>query len=148
MERKNAKKILVISGSSSLPAEMEKWFLFWKSRGYTILNWPKPIAQKKFLKSWPAIHKKFYAALEKTDIHFVANENKNGQKGYIGNGVFAEISFSAGLNLVRKKKINIILIKKPDPINKFSRDLRLWHKMGWLSFMDSKINKPSGVAID
>ncbi len=101
-----------------------------------MLNWPQPISKKGFFKKWPKIHKKFYETLKITDIHFVANENKNGERGYIGNGVFAEVSFSAGLNLIRKKKIEIILQQKISSKNHFFHDIEIWEKMGWLHYFN------------
>ncbi len=129
-------KSIVISGSASLQPQMKKWVSFWKSRSYKVLNWPQPISKNEFLKEWPKIHNKFYKALETTDILFVANENKNGQQGYVGNGTFAEISFSAGLNLIRKKKIEIILQQKASSKNQFSHDIEIWEKMGWLRYFN------------
>ncbi len=137
-------KSIVISGSASLQPQMKKWVSFWKSRGYKILDWPQPIPQKEFFEKWPKIHKKFYKALETTDIHFIANENKNGERGYIGNGAFAEISFSAGLNLVRKKKIEIILQQKLSSKNRFSRDIEIWGKTGWLRYFNPAQDPKNG----
>ena len=131
-------KSIVISGSGSLQSKINKWIVFWQSRGYRVIASVQPIEKKKFLKRWPAIHKNFYENLAKTDIHFIANENAKNQKGYIGNGVFAEIAFSVGLNFVRKKKVEIILLQKPDSKNKFAADINLWLKSGWL-----KISKNS-----
>lgn len=109
-----------------------KWVEYWSKQNYHVLNWPVHIQKKSFSKEWPKIHQKFYDSLRKTDIHFIANEDKEKKKAYIGNGTFAEIAFSAGLNLTRKKKIKIILAQKPDKTGTFSDDLNRWLEMDWL----------------
>lgn len=132
MQKKNKTKAVVISGSASLSEEMKKWFFYWQKKGYRVIDWPVPIKAREFGKKWPVIYKKFYNSLKKTDIHFVANEDKNGIKGYVGAGVFAEISFSVGLNLIRKTPIKILLYKMPSKKLFYYKDLSLWIKMGWL----------------
>lgn len=132
MKRKNKVKTLVISGSASLNKKMEKWFCYWKNSGYEIIDWPVSIEKERFYKKWPAVHRNFYKALGKTEVHFIANEDKNGIKGYIGPGVFAEISFAVGLNMARKKQIEILLYKLPSKKLFYYSDLKLWIKMGWI----------------
>lgn len=132
MERKDKTQTLVISGSASLEKEMKSWFSYWQNRGYRIIDWPASIKAKELNKRWPSVHKNFYKSLEKTKIHFIANEDKNGTVGYIGPGVFAEISFTMGLNLTRKHQIKILLYKAPSKKLFFYKDLNLWLKMGWL----------------
>lgn len=128
-------KKVVISASASLQLAIQEWADYWQKKNCRILNWPRPIAKKDFLKKWPDIHQDFYKSLDKADILFVANENAKGQRGYIGNAVFAEIAFCAGLNLTRKKKIEIILRQRPDKKNKFFEDLECWRKLGWLKIL-------------
>lgn len=94
------------------------------------MNYPKPI--ENFRSDFPKVHKDFYIALTKTDILFVANENKNDEKGYIGPGVFAEIAFSVGLNLAQDKDIEIILNQIPNKNNVFYNDIKLWLDLNWI----------------
>lgn len=131
-------KTVVISGSASLQLEMDKWVAYWKAQNFQILAWPLPIDEGKFLEEWPKIHRDFYIALEKADVHFIANEEKNGEPGYIGNGVFAEMAFTAGLNFAREKKIQILLAHELSPKGKSYSDLSLWMQMGWISLFDQK----------
>ncbi len=129
-------KKIVISASSSLQDEIEKWAKFFQSREFDILNWPKPIKAENFLAKFPLIHKEFYESLNDTDILFVANEHKNNMNGYIGPAVFAEISFVMGLKLSQNKKIRIILNQKPSLENCFHEDIMLWLDNGWLEVFD------------
>lgn len=132
MKRKNKTKKIVISGSASLDKKMKDWVCYWQSIGHEIIDWPVSIKKDSFYKKWPTVHKNFYKALEKTEVHFIANEDKNGIKGYIGPGVFAEISFAVGLNMTRKKQIEILLYKLPSKKLFYYSDLKLWIKMGWI----------------
>lgn len=129
------RKIVVVSATASLPLVVHTWVTFWRQRGYTITAWPRPIAKKNFSTAWPGVHRRFYRALEKTDIHFIANENKARRVGYIGAGVFAEIAFSVGLNLIRKKKIEIILYQRPARTSIFYNDIELMLKNGWVKLL-------------
>ncbi len=123
---------IVISGSASLEKEMKYWLEYWKKEGLEVLDWSNPINDNAFMDEWPHVHKNFYINLTKTDTHFIANEDKNGEKGYIGPGVFAEIAFSVGLNLSQGKNIKVILNQLPSQTNKFYNDLKLWLDLGWI----------------
>ncbi len=114
---------------------MKKWARYWNEQNYSVLNWPTHIQKKNFYKEWPKVHQKFYTSLQKADIHFIANEDKGEQKAYVGNGTFAEIAFSVGLNLTRKKKIRVILAQEPDKAGVFYDDLNRWLKLGWLEVL-------------
>jgi len=87
---------------------------------------------------WPDVHKYFYRTISKTDILFIANADKNNIPGYIGVGVFAEISFAAGLNFIRKKKIQILLSKMPSSKSVFHEDVKRWLGLGWLEKFETK----------
>jgi hypothetical protein len=125
-------RTIVISGSASLTERMRYWNNYFQSKGYIVLAYPKPIDPDKFTTQYPNIHKDFYDFLSKTNIHFVANETKNGIEGYIGPGVFAEISLRIGLNLTTKNKARVILLTIPSPKSFFYNDIKLWESLGWL----------------
>lgn len=133
-------KKVVISASSSLQDEINKWIKFFQDKGFDVSNYPKPIKGENFLKDFPRVHKKFYEALDNTNIHFIVNETKNGIKGYIGVAVFAEIAFSIGLKLAHKKDLRIILYQNSSPESLFCEDLNLWIASGWLEiFNENKL---------
>ena len=131
-------KKVVISTSTSQKTFIEKWLKYWKNKGYKVINYPVQIKDKDFSIAWPKVHKNFYNCLLKTDLHFVANEDKNGIVGYIGVGVFAELAFVVGLNLSRKKKIEILIYKKPNHKNIFYDDIMLWIRQGWINLLGNK----------
>ncbi len=125
-------KTVVISGSVSLEEKMKKWDVFWRAKGYKVINYPKPIANGEFAIQYPIIHQEFYSDLAKADIHFVANEENKNIKGYIGPGVYAEIAFRVGLNLTGDTKASVILLEQLSPDNPFYDDLKLWLDLGWI----------------
>ncbi len=129
-------KKITISGSASLRKEAEDWFNYFKKNNFEILDWARPIKKEDFEKEYPSIYKNFYKNLEKTDIHFIANEDKKNKIGYIGVGVFTELAFSIGRNFSRKNKIKIILLKEPSKDNIFYEDIMFWIKNGWLEISD------------
>lgn len=138
---------IVISGSASLKAEMREWFDYWEGKGIKVIAWPIPIADSDFDVEWPKIHQEFYNAIYETDILFVANAGKNGVHGYIGPNAFAEISFAVGLNLVRKRKIKIILQNMPTDGSSYGEALRLWINKGWMEIFYESDDMYSNEAI-
>lgn len=144
MENNLKSKKVVISASASQTEAIGKWMKYWGDEGCEIVNYPIGIKEDDFLNVWPKVHEDFYKSLDKCDIHFVANEDKNGISGYVGAGVFAELSFSLGLNFSRDKKIDVWIIKIPDTKSVFYEDIKRWVDLGWvksLSITDgSEIN--------
>jgi hypothetical protein len=131
-------KTVVISASASQKSAIENWVKYFKDKDYKVINHPIQIENKNFANVYPKIHKKFYNSLSKTDIHFISNEDKNGVVGYIGTGTFAELSFTVGLNFIRKKKIKIIVQKIPDKKSNYYEDIKSWEKLGWINFLCKK----------
>lgn len=130
------KKKVVISASSSLRDEINKWIHFFEDKDFDVLNYPKPIKDDDFLKEFPSVHKEFYESLNDIDILFIANEHKNDMDGYIGPAVFAEISFVLGLKLTHSKNTRIVLYKLPSTQNHFYEDIKLWMGNGWLEILN------------
>ncbi len=129
-------KTIVISGSATLYDKMDKWHDYWESQGYSISAYPEPINEKDFPQAYPVIHQEFYIQLAKTDLHFIANEEKRGIVGYVGPGVFAEIAFRVGLNLTRNEHVPIVLLTEPTSQVCFYEDLKLWLSLGWIQLFD------------
>ncbi len=132
VENKIKLKKVVISANASQTGTIEKWMRYWKHEGCEIINYPIRIKEENFLDVWPKVHKDFYKSLSECNIHFIANEDKNETVGYIGVGVFAELSFSLGLNFSRDKKIVVFINKTPDPKSIFYEDIIRWINLGWV----------------
>ncbi|NUQ57449.1 MAG: hypothetical protein HUT38_03125 [Candidatus Paceibacter sp.] len=131
-------KKVVISASASQIEAINKWINYWKNEGHEVINYPVQIVEENFLNVWPNVHKDFYNFLSKCNIHFIANEDKNGIVGYIGAGVFAELSFSMGLNFSRNDKIIIYINKMPDSKSIFYEDIKRYVDLGWVKLFSGK----------
>ncbi len=123
-------KKVVISTSLSFVKEAIKWKRKLEMKGYKVIKIPEK--GKKYFQA----HASFYKAISLCDMLLVLNLDKNGIKNYIGPSVFAEIAFAIGLNLVFRKKIEIMLLN-PIPENlPYTEELKKWLKEGWI-----KVNK-------
>lgn len=124
---------VVISGSAALEVEMNQWKDHWQNKGYLVTAWPLPIQKSCFARDYPRVHQEFYARLREAEIHFVANERRNGIQGYVGPGVFSEISFRVGLNLTGPQPARVLLLNEPDRQSNFYNDISLWLALGWIN---------------
>jgi len=126
-------KNVVIAGSTSLQKEMNKWAQYWSGLdGHLVIGFPKPIPKDNFDSLYPNVHKEFFEKIVKTDILFIANEDKNNISGYIGAETFAEMAFGVAQNLLYNKKIKIILAKMPSKEVQCFDEVVLWRKLGWI----------------
>ena len=127
---------VVIAGSASLQNNITKWKNFWNSKNnYEVIDFPLAIKGKNFIKIYPEVHKKFFRNILKADILFIANEDKNGIKGYIGAEVFAELVYGLMQNLISEQKIKIILAKMPSSKVQSFEEIKLWLKLGWIKIL-------------
>lgn len=100
-------KKIVISGSVKLQDKVEYWIE--KFENYEILDYPKLVLKENYKEELPLIYKNFYSNIEKTDIFFLMNEEKNGIKGYIGTSGMSELTYAVILNLIHNKNIKIYI---------------------------------------
>lgn len=126
------KKKLVIAGSASLPDKLEYWKNHWESEGYSVINFPAPIAKEVFVQEYPDVHKKFFADIMEADVLFVMNEDKKGIAGYLGAESFAEMCFGVTQNLINNKKIDVILLQAPGKDVQSHDEITLWLELGWI----------------
>ena len=126
------KKKVVIAGSASLQKKIQYWKDYWENRGYLVTDFPSPLSKENFLKEYPQIHKAFFKNIINSDVLFVANENKNGVKGYLGAESFAELCFGIVQNLIYHKKIKIILLQMPERTVPSYDEITLWLKLRWI----------------
>ncbi|MEK7447802.1 MAG: hypothetical protein AAB632_03380 [Patescibacteria group bacterium] len=126
-------KKVVIAGSTSLEKEMRKWVNFWNNQsGCEVIDWPNPIDEDEFMQFYPKIHREFFENITLADIVFIANEDKDGIKGYLGAETFAELAFAVSQNLVYRKNIKVILAKMPSEKVQSIDEINLWLKLGWI----------------
>ena len=126
------KKKIIIAGSAKLQEEIKRWIDYWEERGCTVVDFPRSIPKKTFNKTYPGVHKRFYADILKADIFFVANGKKNGIAGYIGPETFAELAFAVIRKISNKQKIRIVLARMPSRKVASYEEIKRWLRLGWV----------------
>jgi len=130
------KQKVIIAGSASLQDNITKWKNFWNTKNNCeVIDFPLAIKSKNFIKIYPEVHKKFFRNILKADILFIANEDKNGIRGYIGAEVFAELVYGLMQNLISGQRIKIILAKMPSSKVQSFGEIKLWLKLGWIKIL-------------
>ncbi len=123
---------VIIAGSAKLQKEIKKWISYWEGKGYAVIDFPRSISKKTFTKTYPGVHKKFYADILRADIFFLANERKNGIAGYIGPEAFAELAFAVIQKVSNKQNIEIILAYIPSKKVASREEIERWLRLGWI----------------
>lgn len=130
-------KKIVLSGSASLQKEINELKDKLKD-DFIILDYPKPLDEKDFLKIYPQVHKNFYQRITETDILLIVNFDKKGIKGYIGPAGFAELSFGLSQNLIYNKNIELYILQMPDKSVSSYDEIQLWLTLGWIKIWDKQ----------
>lgn len=138
-------KTIVIAGSAKLQEHIKYWINFFQEKKYNVLDFPKPIDEKRFINLYPDIHKEFMINITNTDILFIMNEDKNGKAGYIGCETFAELAFGVTQKLVYKKDIEVIILKKPSKDVQCYEEINMWLKLGWVKLYSEVCNAAKEV---
>ena len=130
-------KKVVISGSVKNQDQIQKWVKYWEEKdGYMVLDYPKLIPAEDFEEKYPDVYKDFFKNILEADVLFVANYEKNGIKGYIGPGVFAEINFVLVQKIIHNKDIKIVLAHNPSKEIQPYEEISLWIKLGWINILE------------
>lgn len=132
-------KKVVIAGSVSLQDKINYYRNYFKLNHYYVLDYPRPIKEQEFLKSYPDIHQDFFKNIMSCDILFIMNEDKNGVEGYLGYETFAELNFGVMLKLICHKDIKIYLLKMPSSSVGCYREICLWLELGWIKIFDKNV---------
>lgn len=105
-------KKVVVSGSLKFSKDIENIVLALKESGNEVLDFARSDGR-----AYKQVLIDFYSSIDNTDILIVANKDKNGIKGYIGNSVFSEINYAVLNNTMRSKNIDIYLLNDIDKNN-------------------------------
>lgn len=132
-------KKVVISGSSKLQDKVKFWISYFEEKGYEIIDYPKYVAEDNYIRDLPSIYKNFYTNLEKTDVYFLMNEEKNGVKGYIGASAIAELTYVVILNLIHNKNIDIYILNMPSCDVSSYEEVKVWLELGWIKLYEGKV---------
>lgn len=130
-------KKLVLSGSAKNQTEVSKFINHFKDN-YEILDYPKVI-NGDFLENYPEVHTNFYKNINKTDVLFLMNYDKNGVKGHIGYAGFGELSVALFLKLTGKRNIEIYIYQMPDKSVPAYDEIELWLKLGYIKLYNKTI---------
>lgn len=122
---------VVICGSGSLHREAEKRKNELEDEGYDVIKYPN-VVNIDSIKDYEKAHIKHYEKINKCDILFVMNLDKNGIKNYIGPSVFAEIAYAIGLNVTKNCDIDIFLLNSIPEEVPYREELKLWKELGWI----------------
>ena len=129
-------KKIVISGSIKLKDEINYWLNYFKDRNYEVIDYPILVEKENYLEDLSNVYKSFYQNLEKTDIYFLMNEDKNGIKGYIGASGMCELAYVVILNLIHNKNIDIYILNMPSKEVSCYDEIEFYLNMGWIKIYD------------
>lgn len=120
-------KKVIISGSAKLQDKVLFWVDYFQNMGYEVIDYPRYI--EKF-DDYEKIHTDYYCNLEKTDVFFLMNEDKNNISGYIGPSAFAELMYTIIQKLIYNKDIDIYILKMPSRELNCYTEVKMWLDKG------------------
>ena len=124
-------KKIVICSSVSFEKEIIEWKEKLEKLNFEVAKYPIKLSGN-FIDEYEKEFSNHYKAIFDADAIIVLNIEKNGIPGYIGPGVFAEISFATGLNKVSQKEIIVYCINSLPQNLPYSEELNLWQKLNWI----------------
>ena len=124
-------KKIVICSSVSFEKEIAEWKEKLEKLNFEVAKYPIKLSGN-FIDEYEKEFSNHYKAIFDADAIIVLNIEKNGIPGYIGPGVFAEISFATGLNKVSQKEIIVYCINSLPQNLPYSEELNLWQKLNWI----------------
>lgn len=115
--------------------------IWWRDKleksGFDVIKFPGKI-KDNFLTNYEREFSEQYNAISKANLLLALNLEKKGIPGYIGSGVFAEMAFAIGLNIILNKKIEVCYLNPiPEEVLPYSDELKLWQELGWIKLFDS-----------
>lgn len=135
-------KKLIIAGSSKLQERAAYWRGYFEGRGYEVIDFPSPVAEEgDYAASLTDIYVSFYQNIDRADVFFLMNEDKNDIGGYVGPSAFAELTYAIIANLNRGKKIEINILQMPSPEQPCHEEIKFWRDQNWLKIYDRSSKK-------
>ena len=137
-------KKLVITGSSKLPERCAYWRGYFEGRGYEVIDYPTSVPMDSdHASEITDIYTSFYQNLDRTNVLFLMNEDKDGIGGYIGPSSIAELTYTIIGNLNHGKKVEINLLQMPSEDQKCFEEVKFWLDQGWIQIFDRPTSKKS-----
>lgn len=134
-------KKLIIAGSSKMPERAAYWQGYFEGRGYEVIDYPVTIPDDgDYATNLTDVYCSFYQNLDRADILFLMNEDKDGFDGYIGPSAFSELNYVVINNLNHGKKVEINLLQEPSSDQACYEEVKFWLDQGWIKIY----NRPAG----
>lgn len=141
-------KKLIISGSSKLQERAAYWRGYFEGRGYEVIDYPVAVSSEGDCAENPTdIYCSYYQNLDRAEVFFLMNEDKNGFGGYIGPTSFAELSYVVVNNLNRGKKVEINLLQEPSSDQACYEEVKFWLDQGWVKVYDRPTGKKATIPV-
>lgn len=141
-------KKLIIAGSSKLQERAAYWRGYFEGRGYEVIDYPVAVSSEgDYAENLTDIYCSYYQNLDRADVFFLMNEDKNGFGGYIGPSAFSELSYVVVGNLNRGKKIEINLLQEPSSDQACYEEIKFWLDQGWVKIYDRPTGKKATIPV-
>jgi len=139
-------KKLIIAGSSKLQERAAYWRGYFEGRGYEVIDFPSLVSDEgDYASNLTDIYVSFYQNIDRTDVFFLMNEDKDDIGGYIGPSAFAELTYAIIANLNRGKKIEIHILQMPSPEQPCHEEVKFWLDQNWLKIYDRPTGKKAAI---
>lgn len=141
-------KKLIIAGSAKLQERAAYWRGYFEGRGYEVIDYPGAIPwDEEHASEITDMYCSFYQNLDRADVFFLMNEDKNGIGGYIGPSAFSELTYVVIGNLNRGKKVEINLLQMPSEEQPCSEEVKFWLSQDWIKIYDRPTGKKAAIPV-
>lgn len=141
-------KKLIIAGSAKLQERAAYWRGYFEGRGYEVIDYPGSIpCDEDHASEITDMYCSFYQNLDRADVFFLMNEDKNGIGGYIGPSAISELTYTVIGNLNRGKKVEINLLQMPSEEQPCYEEVNFWLNQGWIKIYDRPTGKKAAIPV-
>lgn len=142
-------KKLIIAGSSKLQERAAYWRGYFEGRGYEIIDYPTPISDEgDYAENLTDIYISFFQNLDRADVFFLMNEDKDNIGGYIGPSAFSELTYVIIGNLNRGKKVEINLLQMPSEEQACYEEVKFWLDQNWIQIYERPTGKKAVLPVE
>lgn len=139
-------KKLIIAGSSKLQERAAYWRGYFEGRGYEIIDYPTPVSDEgNYAENLTDIYISFFQNLDRADVFFLMNEDKDNIGGYIGPSAFSELTYVVIGNLNRGKKVEINLLQMPSEEQACYEEVKFWLSQNWIKIYERPTGKKTAL---
>lgn len=141
-------KKLIIAGSSKLQERASYWRGYFEGRGYEVIDYPGAIPwDQDHANEITDMYCSFYQNLDRADVFFLMNEDKDGIGGYIGPSAISELTYVVIGKLNHGRKIEINLLQMPSEEQPCYEEVNFWLSQGWVQLFDRPTGKKATIPV-